>query len=98
MTRGSFDISSVVFAPVADHIGFGHLQGSKKGRAGSDSKMHWDAERETVLQVLIQLLQLDIRSLWSLSLVEEEFVRSVSRSHLFFFEEGGGRYISLSCK
>ncbi|XP_072572510.1 condensin complex subunit 1 isoform X1 [Paramormyrops kingsleyae] len=53
-------------------------KGSKKGRAGSESKMHWDAERETVLQVLIQLLQLDIRSLWSLSLVEEEFVSCVT--------------------
>ncbi|XP_048880867.1 condensin complex subunit 1 isoform X2 [Brienomyrus brachyistius] len=53
-------------------------KGNKKGRAGSESQMHWDAERETVLQVLIQLLQLDIRSLWSLSLVEEEFVSCVT--------------------
>lgn len=34
-----------------------------------------DSEREQVLQALVQLFQLDIRSLWSLSLVEEEFIR-----------------------
>lgn len=37
--------------------------------------LQWDSEREKVLQALVQLLQLDIRSLWSLSLVEEEFIR-----------------------
>lgn len=37
--------------------------------------MQWDSEREKVLHALVQLLQLDIRSLWSLSLVEEEFIR-----------------------
>lgn len=37
--------------------------------------MQWDSEREQVLQALVQLFQLDIRSLWSLSLVEEEFIR-----------------------
>lgn len=49
-------------------------QGGKKGKAG-EGLLQWDSERERVLQVLIQLLQLDIRSLWNLSLVEEEFVR-----------------------
>uniref|UniRef100_A0A8C9TS17 Condensin complex subunit 1 n=1 Tax=Scleropages formosus TaxID=113540 RepID=A0A8C9TS17_SCLFO len=49
-----------------------------KGRASNDTQMQWDTERETVLQALAQLLQLDIRSLWSLSLVEEEFVSCVT--------------------
>lgn len=50
-------------------------QGGKKGKGGGEGLLQWDSEREAVLQALIQLLQLDIRSLWSLSLVEEEFVR-----------------------
>ncbi|XP_028280186.1 condensin complex subunit 1 [Parambassis ranga] len=50
----------------------------KKGKAGGDGMLQWDSEREKVLQVLVQLLQLDIRSLWSLSLVEEEFISCVS--------------------
>uniref|UniRef100_A0A8C9R0G1 Condensin complex subunit 1 n=1 Tax=Scleropages formosus TaxID=113540 RepID=A0A8C9R0G1_SCLFO len=53
-------------------------KGTKKGRASNDTQMQWDTERETVLQALAQLLQLDIRSLWSLSLVEEEFVSCVT--------------------
>lgn len=51
------------------------LQGRKKEKACGKGLLHWDSEREGVLQCLTQLLQLDIRSLWSLSLVEEEFVR-----------------------
>uniref|UniRef100_A0A667WNH5 Condensin complex subunit 1 n=1 Tax=Myripristis murdjan TaxID=586833 RepID=A0A667WNH5_9TELE len=54
-----------------------HLQGGKKGKAG-EGLLQWDSERESVLQALVQLLQLDIRSLWSLSLVEEEFVSCVT--------------------
>ncbi|KAL0985119.1 hypothetical protein UPYG_G00153120 [Umbra pygmaea] len=53
-------------------------KGSKKGKAAGDGLLQWDSERETVLQALTQLLQLDIRSLWSLSLVEEEFVSCVT--------------------
>uniref|UniRef100_A0A3P8X2W7 Condensin complex subunit 1 n=1 Tax=Cynoglossus semilaevis TaxID=244447 RepID=A0A3P8X2W7_CYNSE len=52
-------------------------KGGKKGKAG-EGLLQWDSERERVLQVLIQLLQLDIRSLWNLSLVEEEFVSCVT--------------------
>uniref|UniRef100_A0A3Q3A1L3 Condensin complex subunit 1 n=1 Tax=Kryptolebias marmoratus TaxID=37003 RepID=A0A3Q3A1L3_KRYMA len=51
--------------------------GSKKGKSG-EGLLQWDSEREKVLQALVQLLQLDIRSLWSLSLVEEEFVSCVT--------------------
>lgn len=49
-------------------------QSGKKGKSG-EGLLQWDSEREMVLQALLQLLQLDIRSLWSLSLVEEEFIR-----------------------
>lgn len=51
------------------------LQGRKKEKACGKGLLQWDSERETVLRCLTQLLQVDIRSLWSLSLVEEEFVR-----------------------
>uniref|UniRef100_A0A8C7GNV9 Condensin complex subunit 1 n=1 Tax=Oncorhynchus kisutch TaxID=8019 RepID=A0A8C7GNV9_ONCKI len=50
----------------------------KKGKAAGEGLLQWDSERETVLQALTQLLQLDIRSLWSLSLVEEEFISCVT--------------------
>lgn len=50
-------------------------QGRKKDKGAGKGLLQWDSERETVLQCLTQLLQLDIRTLWSLSLVEEEFVR-----------------------
>ncbi|XP_036394012.1 condensin complex subunit 1 [Megalops cyprinoides] len=53
-------------------------KGSKKGKSASEGQIQWDTERETVLQALTQLLQLDIRTLWSLSLVEEEFVSCVT--------------------
>ncbi|TNN51907.1 Condensin complex subunit 1 [Liparis tanakae] len=53
-------------------------KGGKKGKGGADGLLQWDSEREKVLQALIQLLQLDIRSLWSLSLVEEEFISCVT--------------------
>nr|XP_040021612.1 condensin complex subunit 1 [Gasterosteus aculeatus aculeatus] len=53
-------------------------KGGKKGKGGVEGLLQWDSERERVLQALIQLLQLDIRSLWSLSLVEEEFTSCVT--------------------
>ncbi|MCJ8745013.1 hypothetical protein PDJAM_G00125420 [Pangasius djambal] len=53
-------------------------KGRKKEKPCGKGLLHWDSERETVLQCLTQLLQLDIRSLWSLSLVEEEFVSCVT--------------------
>uniref|UniRef100_UPI003AAE8938 condensin complex subunit 1 isoform X1 n=1 Tax=Centroberyx gerrardi TaxID=166262 RepID=UPI003AAE8938 len=52
-------------------------KGGKKGKAG-EGLLQWDSERERVLQALVQLLQLDIRSLWNLSLVEEEFISCVT--------------------
>uniref|UniRef100_A0A671LUT6 Condensin complex subunit 1 n=1 Tax=Sinocyclocheilus anshuiensis TaxID=1608454 RepID=A0A671LUT6_9TELE len=49
-----------------------------KDKVAGKGLLQWDSERETVLQCLTQLLQLDIRTLWSLSLVEEEFVSCVT--------------------
>uniref|UniRef100_A0A7N6A3Z1 Condensin complex subunit 1 n=1 Tax=Anabas testudineus TaxID=64144 RepID=A0A7N6A3Z1_ANATE len=49
-----------------------------KGKASGEGLLQWDSEREKVLQALVQLLQLDIRSLWNLSLVEEEFTSCVT--------------------
>ncbi|XP_072250130.1 condensin complex subunit 1 isoform X2 [Leuresthes tenuis] len=53
-------------------------KGGKKSKSGAEGLLQWDSERERVLQSLVQLLQLDIRSLWSLSLVEEEFISCVT--------------------
>ncbi|XP_039973413.1 condensin complex subunit 1 [Xiphias gladius] len=53
-------------------------KGGKKGKAAGEGLLQWDSEREKVLQALVQLFQLDIRSLWSLSLVEEEFISCVT--------------------
>uniref|UniRef100_A0A8C1PVS6 Condensin complex subunit 1 n=1 Tax=Cyprinus carpio TaxID=7962 RepID=A0A8C1PVS6_CYPCA len=53
-------------------------QGRKKDKVAGKGLLQWDSERETILQCLTQLLQLDIRTLWSLSLVEEEFVSCVT--------------------
>ncbi|KAJ3598016.1 hypothetical protein NHX12_001530 [Muraenolepis orangiensis] len=50
---------------------------AKKGKAG-DGLAQWDSEKDTVLQALVQLLQLDIRPLWSMSLVETEFIDCVT--------------------
>ncbi|XP_010782961.1 condensin complex subunit 1 [Notothenia coriiceps] len=53
-------------------------KGSKKGKGGGEGLQQWESEREKVLQALVQLLQLDIRSLWNLSLVDEEFISCVT--------------------
>ncbi|KAM9724450.1 condensin complex subunit 1 [Menidia menidia] len=53
-------------------------KGGKKGKSSAEGLIQWDSEREKVLQALVQLLQLDIRSLWNLSLVEEEFISCVT--------------------
>lgn len=86
----------------------GVLQGRKKDKVSGKGLLQWDRERENVLQCLTQLLQLDIRSLWSLSLVEEEFVRFIfglfllcfvlcfSRNHLVWFHNVCAEYIYRS--
>ncbi|KAM6214290.1 condensin complex subunit 1 isoform 2-T2 [Rhynchocyon petersi] len=51
---------------------------SKKGRAKAALGFDWEEERQPILQLLTQLLQLDIRHLWSHSIIEEEFVSLVT--------------------
>ncbi|XP_032761529.1 condensin complex subunit 1 [Rattus rattus] len=50
----------------------------KKARAKTALGFVWEEERQPVLQLLTQLLQLDIRHLWSHSVIEEEFVSLVT--------------------
>ncbi|KAJ8790884.1 hypothetical protein J1605_020978 [Eschrichtius robustus] len=46
----------------------------RKARAKATHGFDWEEERQPILQLLTQLLQLDIRHLWSHSIIEEEFV------------------------
>ncbi|XP_036311348.1 condensin complex subunit 1 isoform X1 [Pipistrellus kuhlii] len=50
----------------------------KKARAKSAHGFDWEEERQPILQLLTQLLQLDIRHLWNHSIIEEEFVSLVT--------------------
>uniref|UniRef100_A0ABK0LB13 Condensin complex subunit 1 n=1 Tax=Rattus norvegicus TaxID=10116 RepID=A0ABK0LB13_RAT len=50
----------------------------KKARAKTALGFVWEEERQPVLELLTQLLQLDIRHLWSHSVIEEEFVSLVT--------------------
>ncbi|XP_055465377.1 condensin complex subunit 1 [Psammomys obesus] len=49
----------------------------KKARAKAALGFDWEEEKQPVLQLLTQLLQLDIRHLWNHSVIEEEFVSLV---------------------
>ncbi|KAM9230033.1 condensin complex subunit 1 isoform 1-T1 [Dugong dugon] len=50
----------------------------KKARAKAAHGFDWEEERQPVLRLLTQLLQLDIRHLWNHSIIEEEFVSLVT--------------------
>ncbi|XP_028610264.1 condensin complex subunit 1 isoform X4 [Grammomys surdaster] len=50
----------------------------KKARSKAALGFDWEEERQPVLQLLTQLLQLDIRHLWNHSVIEEEFVSLVT--------------------
>ncbi|XP_029810543.1 condensin complex subunit 1 isoform X2 [Suricata suricatta] len=50
----------------------------KKARAKATHGFDWEEERQPILQLLTQLLQLDIRHLWNHSIIEEEFVSLVT--------------------
>ncbi|NXX98191.1 CND1 protein, partial [Centropus bengalensis] len=52
---------------------------NKKNRTKISGSL-WDEEREPLLQLLTQLLQLDLRRLWGGSVVEEEFVSLMTGS------------------
>ncbi|XP_069506775.1 condensin complex subunit 1 isoform X2 [Ambystoma mexicanum] len=56
--------------------GLVNLEAGGRGKKGKSKAggFDWEAERERVLQAILQLVQLEIRRLWSLSVVEEEFV------------------------
>ncbi|KAM4703298.1 condensin complex subunit 1 [Rhinophrynus dorsalis] len=58
----------------------GSVEPSGKGKKSKSRPdvFAWESEREKVLQTLTHLLQLEIRRLWSLSVVEEEFVSMVT--------------------
>ncbi|XP_068115007.1 condensin complex subunit 1 [Hyperolius riggenbachi] len=49
----------------------------KKGKSKADGFL-WESEREKVLQAITHLLQLDVRRLWTMSLIEEEFISMVT--------------------
>ncbi|XP_012587980.1 PREDICTED: condensin complex subunit 1 isoform X3 [Condylura cristata] len=50
----------------------------RKARAKAAHGFDWEEERQPILQLLTQLLQLDIRHLWNHSIIEEEFVSLVT--------------------
>ncbi|KAL2776976.1 condensin complex subunit 1, partial [Daubentonia madagascariensis] len=50
----------------------------KKARTKAAHGFDWEEERQPILQLLTQLLQLDIRHLWNHSVIEEEFVGLVT--------------------
>ncbi|XP_078507673.1 condensin complex subunit 1 isoform X2 [Lissotriton helveticus] len=62
--------------------GLVNLEAGGRGKKGKlkAGGFDWEAERERVLQAILNLVQLEIRRLWSLSVVEEEFVSLVTGS------------------
>ncbi|KAF5912362.1 hypothetical protein HPG69_004032, partial [Diceros bicornis minor] len=50
----------------------------RKSRAKAAHGFDWEEERQPILQLLTQLLQLEIRHLWNHSVIEEEFVSLVT--------------------
>ncbi|XP_044305684.1 condensin complex subunit 1 isoform X1 [Varanus komodoensis] len=56
-------------------VGLDAKKKSKKSQAGG---FLWEEERQAVLQLLMQLLQLDLHQLWNGLIVEEEFVSLVT--------------------
>ncbi|XP_008062001.2 condensin complex subunit 1 [Carlito syrichta] len=50
----------------------------KKSRTKPALGFNWEEERQPILQLLTQLLELDIRHLWNHSVIEEEFVSLVT--------------------
>ncbi|KAM5142461.1 condensin complex subunit 1 [Mantella aurantiaca] len=58
----------------------GNVEPSGKGRKAKPKTdgFLWELEREKVLQTITHLLQLDVRRLWNMSLIEEEFISMVT--------------------
>uniref|UniRef100_A0A672TIN9 Condensin complex subunit 1 n=1 Tax=Strigops habroptila TaxID=2489341 RepID=A0A672TIN9_STRHB len=61
---------------------------NKKNRTKSSGSL-WEEEREPLLRLLTQLLQLDLRQLWGGSVVEEEFVSLMTGSSYHILENPG---------
>ncbi|XP_065532366.1 condensin complex subunit 1 isoform X3 [Lathamus discolor] len=60
----------------------------KKNRPKTSGSL-WEEEREPVLRLLTQLLQLDLRQLWGGFVVEEEFVSLITGSSYHILENPG---------
>ncbi|XP_025138870.1 condensin complex subunit 1 isoform X3 [Bubalus bubalis] len=69
------------FETMSSQTGLMDLELGGKGRKSRAKATHgfdWEEERQPILQLLTQLLQLDIRHLWNHSIIEEEFVSLVT--------------------
>nr|XP_020013842.1 condensin complex subunit 1 isoform X4 [Castor canadensis] len=69
------------FETVTSHTSLMNLDVGGKGKKARTKTAHgfdWEEERQPILQLLTQLLQLDIRHLWNHSIIEEEFVSLVT--------------------
>lgn len=69
------------FETMSSQTGLMNLELGGKGRKSRAKATHgfdWEEERQPILQLLTQLLQLDIRHLWNHSIIEEEFVSLVT--------------------
>ncbi|XP_030902731.2 condensin complex subunit 1 isoform X2 [Melopsittacus undulatus] len=60
----------------------------KKNRSKTSESL-WEEEREPILRLLTQLLQLDLRQLWGGFVVEEEFVSLITGSSYRILENPG---------
>ena len=59
------------------------FQGKKKvKKAGELGQIDWEGEREHAMRAFLQILQLNVNRLWDPPVVEEEFVKSVSKSYV----------------
>ncbi|XP_064011981.1 condensin complex subunit 1 [Pogoniulus pusillus] len=54
--------------------------GKNKKKSAKTSEFLWEEERVSLLRLLLQLLQLDLRQLWSGLVIEEEFVSLITGS------------------
>ncbi|XP_015276215.1 PREDICTED: condensin complex subunit 1 [Gekko japonicus] len=62
------------FETEASRSGLVGLDSKKKNKKSQSTSFLWEEERQPILQLLTQLLQLDLHRLWMGSVVEEEFV------------------------
>nr|XP_014349218.1 PREDICTED: condensin complex subunit 1 [Latimeria chalumnae] len=86
LLKGEEDINQFGCVAVAEvkgginrfgRVAVAEVKGGRK-RKVNVSGFDWVSEREQVIQTVTHLLQLDIRRLWNLSMVEEEFVSLIT--------------------